>query len=181
MKVLRAGWGQFASLLCQLEVNVVEANETHIGGKPVQGQQGGRPGPRPRGQDADNRRGRARREGCGPHATDLSGRGILRFLQERIEPNGTLLITDEYLAYAAAAPVPASPMPSSIIPSPMRTAIRTPTRLKASGLWFKRAWYGSHHHCSHHWTPLFVAEASWKYNNRKNENLFGSFLRRVFQ
>ena len=47
------------------------------------------------------------------------------------------------------------------------------------GFWslLKRAWYGSHHHYSRGLTPLFVAEAAWKYNHRKDPNAFGSFLR----
>ena len=44
----------------------------------------------------------------------------------------------------------------------------------------KRAWYGSHHHYSKKYMPLFVAEASWKYNERKNPNSFESFLRGCF-
>ena len=37
------------------------------------------------------------------------------------------------------------------------------------GFWslLKRAWYGSHHKYTKDWSPLFVAEACWKYNHRK--------------
>ena len=47
------------------------------------------------------------------------------------------------------------------------------------GFWalIKRAWYGSHHHYSKKYVPLYLAEACWKYNERKNLNAFGSFLR----
>ena len=50
------------------------------------------------------------------------------------------------------------------------------------GFWslLKRAWYGSHHHYSKSYTPLFVAEANWKYNHRKDEDGFGSFLQGCF-
>ena len=50
------------------------------------------------------------------------------------------------------------------------------------GFWslLKRAWYGSHHHYNKHYMPLYVAEACYKYNNRKNENVFGSFLKGCF-
>ena len=40
----------------------------------------------------------------------------------------------------------------------------------------KRAWFGTHHHYSRHHLPLFIAESCWKYNNRTNDNAFGSFL-----
>ena len=50
------------------------------------------------------------------------------------------------------------------------------------GFWalLKRAWYGSHHHYAKLFTPLYVAEASWKYNHRKDTDAFGSFMRGVF-
>jgi len=37
------------------------------------------------------------------------------------------------------------------------------------GYWalVKRAWYGQHHHYAKKYTPLYVAEASFKFNNRK--------------
>ena len=51
------------------------------------------------------------------------------------------------------------------------------------GFWalIKRAWYGSHHHYSRKYMPLFIAETSWKYNERKNPDVFGTFLRGVFK
>ena len=52
----------------------------------------------------------------------------------------------------------------------------------AEGFWslLKRAWYGSHHHYSKDFMPLFVAEACWKYNHRKDTRAFDSFLAGVF-
>ena len=50
------------------------------------------------------------------------------------------------------------------------------------GFWslLKRAWYGSHHHYRKHYTPLYVAEAAWKYNQRGSDNAFGAFMRGCF-
>ncbi len=50
------------------------------------------------------------------------------------------------------------------------------------GFWslLKRAWYGSHHHYRKCYTPLYVAEACWKYNRRKDDNAFGTFMRGCF-
>ncbi len=45
----------------------------------------------------------------------------------------------------------------------------------------KRAWYGSHHHYSKSYMPLYIAEASWKYNRRKSKNLFDMFITGCFQ
>ena len=36
------------------------------------------------------------------------------------------------------------------------------TRLKAFWALIKRAWYGSHHHYSPLYMPLYIAETCWK-------------------
>ena len=50
-------------------------------------------------------------------------------------------------------------------------------RLRWQGFWsfVKRAWYGSHHHYSTAYTPLYLTEACYKYNYR-HENIFAKFL-----
>ena len=163
---------------------IVEADETYVGGKPrkVNRVEDRKPAKRGRGTDKTPIIGAVERGGkvIARMATDLSGKGILRFLQDTIEPAGTLLITDEYRAYAAAA---RSGFQHAVINHSVAYADGETHTNTIEGFWalVKRAWYGSHHHYSHRWTPLFVAEASWKYNNRKNDNPFGTFLRRVFQ
>ena len=44
----------------------------------------------------------------------------------------------------------------------------------------KRAWYGSQHHYRKKFTPLYVAEACYKYNHRKNNGIFSMFIRECF-
>ena len=50
------------------------------------------------------------------------------------------------------------------------------------GFWsfVKRAWYGSHHHYSKGYTPLYLAEACYKYNHRNDKNIFVKFLQECF-
>ena len=50
------------------------------------------------------------------------------------------------------------------------------------GFWsfVKRAWYGSHHHYSTAYTPLYLAEACYKYNYR-DENIFAKLIGGCFQ
>ena len=50
------------------------------------------------------------------------------------------------------------------------------------GFWglLKRAWYGTHHHYTRKFAGLFVAEACWKYNHRKDETPFKSFIKTCF-
>ena len=46
------------------------------------------------------------------------------------------------------------------------------------GFWslLKRAWYGSHHHYWVEYTPLYVAEACYKYNYRSVDSIFDKFV-----
>lgn len=50
------------------------------------------------------------------------------------------------------------------------------------GFWslLKRAWYGSHHHYTKGYMPLFVAESCWKYNQRRNADPFAFFVKGCF-
>ena len=46
------------------------------------------------------------------------------------------------------------------------------------GFWslLKRAWYGQHHHYSVGYTPLYVAERCYVYNNRKLDCIWTKFV-----
>ncbi|MDE0686390.1 MAG: hypothetical protein OXI63_25985 [Candidatus Poribacteria bacterium] len=48
--------------------------------------------------------------------------------------------------------------------------------MKASGL--SSSGHGKHHHYSTGYTPLYLAEACYKYNNRDTD-MFSQFLREV--
>ena len=50
------------------------------------------------------------------------------------------------------------------------------------GFWslLKRAWYGTHHKYTVGYTPLYVAEAAWKFNNRGNARAWDTFMESVF-
>ena len=50
------------------------------------------------------------------------------------------------------------------------------------GFWshLKRALVGQHHHYSKSYTPLYIAEACWKYNRRGREDGFDGFLKGAF-
>ena len=111
-------------------------------------------------------------------ATDLSGKGILRFIKDTVDPAGTLLITDEYRGYnAVRGHVRHAVINHSVAYADGETHTNT-----IEGFWslLKRAWYGSHHHYSRPYSPLFIAEANWKYNHRKDRAGFGSFIKGCF-
>ena len=165
---------------------IVEADETYIGGKirkPNKAEDRKPSNKRGRGTDKMAVIGAVERGGnvvaraaTAPGA--LTGRGILTFLQEHIDPAGSLLITDEYRAYNAANPI----MRRAVIKHAERYADGETHTNTIEGFWslVKRAWFGSHHKYSEGRLPLFIAESCWKYNHRKDDNAFGSLVAGVF-
>lgn len=163
---------------------IVEADETYVGGKPRKANRSEdrKPAKRGRGTDKTPIIGAVERGGkvTARVATDLSGKGILRFFKETVDPLGTLLVTDEYKAYRAAAR--GGKYQHAFINHSIAYVDGDTHTNTIEGFWslLKRAWYGSHHHYSLDYTPLYVAEAAWKYNRRNHDNPFGLFLRRLF-
>uniref|UniRef100_UPI001414D6D7 transposase n=1 Tax=Candidatus Thiosymbion oneisti TaxID=589554 RepID=UPI001414D6D7 len=92
-----------------------------------------------------------------------------------VDTDGSLLITDEYKAYNAVNPI----MRRAIINHAERYADGETHTNTIEDFWslVKRAWFGSHHHYSRKYLPLFMAESCWKYNHRDNDDAFGTFLR----
>ena len=122
---------------------------------------------------------------------DLTGRGSLQFLQRSVDPDGSLLILDEYAAYEAVSPF----MPHLAVNHSEHYSDRSGghantiegfRELLRRTLRVKRAWYGQHHHYQKPFSPLYIAEASWKYNHRSPKNpvldadAFGSFVKCCF-
>ena len=110
-------------------------------------------------------------------ADSLKGKAVMKFLRSAVIPDGSVLITDQFKAYNAMQGI----MPRLIINHDVQYVdgmIHTNT---IEGVWalLKRAWFGSHHHYTKQFMPLFVAESTWKYNHRDDENAFGTFLQAV--
>ena len=160
---------------------IIEADETYIGGKP-------------RKSDKNNKRGRGasgktsvvgavQREGevKAEVTDDTKGRTVLGFIEQAVEVEESSLITDEYKAYTNAYKL----MPHRTVSheetyvDPDDKTLHTNT---IEGFWslLKRAWYGSHHKYTKGWSPLFIAEACWKYNHRKDADAFNGLLRACF-
>jgi len=153
---------------------IVEADESYVGGR--------------HRRDPERKRGRGTTkvpvlgavERNGDVRTQVvdrvGGKELVKFLGSNIDPDASLLITDEFPAYRA-------------IDRMMRRAsinhslghysdggiVHTNT---IEGFWslLKRAWYGTHHHYCRKFMPLYVAEQTWKYNHRHDLNPFGSFM-----
>ena len=158
---------------------IVEADETYVGGKPRR-RKDDKPNPRGRGTKKTPVIGAVERGGkvVAKVANDLSGKGVMAFIKQTINPDGSLLVTDEYKSYRAVRKT----FRHAVVQHSetyVDGAIHTNT---IEGVWslLKRAWYGSHHHYTKQFMPLFVAETCYKYNNRKNDNMFGTFLQGCF-
>ncbi len=163
---------------------IIEADETYVGGRPRRSniKEDHIPNKRGRGTRKTAVIGAVERGGrvIAEVAKSLSGTGIAKFLKGAIDPDGSVLITDEYPAYNAVDTF----LPHAIINHEERFVdmdgwLHTNT-IESFWALIKRAWYGSHHHYSKRFMPLYVAETSWKYNERKNPNVFSTFLRGVF-
>ena len=113
---------------------------------------------------------------------DTKGRTLLEFIQKKVEVARSSLVTDHYGAYNRAGELmaPCGHRPPQGYVDPSDKGIHTNT---IEGFWalIKRAWYGSHHHYSRRWMPLFIGEACWKYNHRDIDNSFDAFIHGCFK
>ena len=175
---------QMASEQSELLQGIVEADETYVGGKPrkLNNRDHTPLNPAPRGR-ATNKTpvvGVVERGGkvVARVATDLTGKGMLDFIKKTVDPQGSLLVTDENYAYRTVRGI----LNHAVINHSKQYADGEVHTNTIEGFWslLKRAWYGTHHGYSKKNMPFFVAEACWKYNNRKNDNAFGSFVRGCF-
>ena len=165
---------------------IIEADETYVGGKPrkenKRSDDDNNPEPPKRGRGtkktpvigAVERGGKVKAQ----VADDLTGKGILKFIRNNVNPEYSVLITDEYKAYNAVK----SLIPHEVIKHKEQYVdgeIHTNT---IEGFWslLKRAWYGQHHHYQKKFMPLYIAEACYKYNHRKHENILEFFIGNCF-
>ena len=176
---IRAG---MASEEAPLLTGIVEADETYVGGKPRKSnkKEDDKPNKRGRGTKKTPVIGAVERDGnvIAQVAQDLTGKGVLNFIMNVVNKDDSILITDEYKAYNVIR----SYMPHAVINHSEGYAdgpIHTNT---IEGFWalLKRAWYGSHHHYSLKFTPLYVSEASWKYNHRASAQPWNVFMNGLF-
>ena len=162
---------------------ILEADETYIGGKPRKANRSEDRTPAPRGRGAENKTkvlGVVERGGnvAAMVTQRVRGRDIMQFLGKTVDPLGSVLITDEFKGYKVAEKT----LPHAVIKHAERYVDGEVHTNTIEGFWasLKRAWYGSHHKYTEHFAPLFVAEAAWKYNERRNPDSFGCFLRGCF-
>ncbi len=161
---------------------IIEVDETYVGGKP-------------RYKNKNNKRGRGAQgktsvvgaierggEVKAKVTNDTKGKTLLGFIQQQVEVAKSALVTDDYGAYHNAHKL----MPHVVIDHGKGYVDKNDRGIHTNtieGFWalLKRAWYGTHHHYSRRWMPLFIGEAAWKYNHRKCEDGFEAFLAGCFK
>ena len=108
-------------------------------------------------------------------AEQLTGRCILKFIHSVANLKESELITDEYRAYNL---IGNQEMKHAVINHKEQFADGDTHTNTIEGFWalLKRAWFGSHHHYETGYTPLYVAEACYKYNYREID-IFSKFIK----
>lgn len=159
---------------------IIEADETYIGGKPRKAN---------KKEDRENaKRGRGTSKTAVIGAVErgsrvvaevakgLTGRAILEFILRVVNVKESELMADEYHAYNALS----SQLKHHVINHQEQYVDGDKHTNRIENFWSltKRAWYGSHHHYQKFYTPLYVAERCYVYNNRHRETIFGSLSRR---
>ncbi len=160
----------------QLLFGIVEADETYVGGKPRKGNKREDDTPNKRGRGtkkvpvigAVERGGRVVAKVAEPG--DLSAKGISKFIAKFVDAAGSILITDEYAGYNRVDET----MLHAVVNHAYEYANGSVHTNTIESFWalVKRAWYGSHHHYSRKYMPLYIAEACFKYNMRKSTVAF---------
>ena len=173
MMCIRAEMGKDNVLL----QGIVEADEAYIGGNSRKDydKEAGEPRKRGRGTVKDAVIGAVARGGkvVAELVSDITGDTIAAFIRRVVNTTDAKLYTDRFRGY------------NDIGKEMEHETINRSEQWEADGIhtntmegfwsFVKRAWYGSHHHYSTRYTPLYLAEACYKYNYRET-NIFAKFL-----
>ena len=157
---------------------IIEADETYIGGKPRKEnkKEDREPAKRGRGTDKTPVIGAVERGGkvVAQVAENLTGRTILEFIKRAVKIEDSELMTDEFHAYNAIG----REMKHQIVNHQEQFVDGDVHTNTIEGFWslLKRAWYGSHHHYTTGFTPLYVAERCYVYNYRNLECIWTKFI-----
>ena len=164
---------------------IIEADETYLGGKPRRRKDDDEnvppPSKRGRGTKKTPVIGAIERAGnvIARVATDLTKKGVLGFIKDVVNPKKSVLMTDEYQSYEGASEL----MPHSTVNHGEKQYVHGIAHTNTiEGFWsmLKRAFHGTHHHYSKKYMSLYVAEACYKWNNRKRRKIFERFIRECF-
>ena len=158
---------------------IIELDETYIGGKPRYPNSGALRG---RGTKKTMVAGLMERNGkvIAEVQTKYRNPQVRNMLLENVDIGNSSLYSDEYKIYSQIGKL----APHQTVNHGMKEHVRGDVHVNSiEGYWalVKRAWYGQHHHYSKKYTPLYIAESVFKYNNRKENSdaMFSNAMRAV--
>lgn len=166
----------------ELLTGLVECDETYIGGKP-------RPGSgshtRGRGTKKTPVIALAEREGNKIKAEvfrnrkRLSSKNLKMLVRKNVDIENSTLITDEYKGYIGIQTL----MPHMVVDHSIWYVNGDAHTNTVESFWalLKRGIIGQYHKVSMKHLPKYVDEFSYRWNHRKDENLFGSTLKRAVE
>jgi len=177
MMAIRAEMGKDNALL----QGIVEADETYIGGGGKNyDKETGKP-KRGRGTAKSIVLGAVARGGqvVAKLVENAKGSTIAEFIKKFVKTDESELYTDQYKGYNEIGREMKNHETLNRSDTWQAGEMHTNT---IEGFWsfVKRAWYGSHHHYSKGYTPLYLVEACYKYNARNEDNAFATLIRGVF-
>jgi transposase-like protein len=154
-------------------MGIVEVDETYFGGKPRKGQ--------------PTLYGRATKKQPIIGAVSRKGNVVVRlidkinsanlqgFVHECVSEKVSILVTDQFTGYHGLRKSFPHKTVNHAAKEYVVGAIHTNT---IEGFWslFKRGVVGSYHKVSKKYLPLYLAEFSFRYNNRDNEDIFGAAI-----
>ena len=104
---------------------------------------------------------------------------IPEFVKGVVDKSDVKLVSDGFTAYNPLGEVMPHYTAKHKESEPLTTDIEVHTNtIEGFWTWIKRAWYGTHHRYTRKYAPLYIAEASFKYNNREDSAIFQNFIQR---
>ena len=147
---------------------IIELDETYIGGKPRHPHMFGVK--RGRGTKKTMIVGAMERGGnvIAKMARQYRGKNVRDMILENVDLSKSKIYSDEYSIYNRVGKL----APHASVNHGRKEYVRGDVHVNSmEGFWatVKRAWFGQHHHYSKLYTPLYIAESAFKYNNRHND------------
>jgi hypothetical protein len=104
----------------------------------------------------------------------ISKEDLQRFVRETVSTDVSLLATDEHRGYIGLHEY----NHKTVMHSAKQYVVGAIHTNTIEGFWsiFKRSIVGSYHKVSRKYLPLYVAECQFKYNNRFNDDIFGTAI-----
>lgn len=167
----------------ELFKGIVEMDETYIGGKPRKDNDRT---PKPKEKQA--KRGRGTKKMAVVGIVERNGRvvaqkfdkaalgfkGLSAYLKSKVDTDNSIVMTDEYRGYSGF-----DKFTHHLTINHQQAYVIGITHTNTiEGFWalIKRSWYGQHHSYSEKWADHYISEIAYKYNNRKNPNMFSNLL-----